>query len=590
MRLLFIYVKNYKCLKNAQMNFSDSIRFDFNTETLSLTKTHENNQNLFPIKSNSSVKNISAIVGSNGSGKTSVCSLLYDVFISGNSQIEHIFIYESGGRFIIHEHLAANQEIQNVTGLTLLKYDAHKSKQNIIYYSPFYMTTNSMGTCKAGTDIFCNISTSFLLENDITYYANERTGVDYPYQVKQTVANSILDMSRCTTFLKTAQKIKKMSILNITVPKELIFSLDLNTLRSFESELKDNEDVNAVYNELFELTNNTLQSDYVSNNPKKQFLRNFMLYLFYNFARAQLLNNHFGIAEDIRSEYLARIKYALENTTPTDGNEVLRTVFKNFSSSNNFTDTLIYPISKEKTNSLNRIIDYLYLLDEKYFTKDILTFDIKGDSAIINEFYDLYQNSKSLTEYGNFTFSPSPSSGEMSEILLYSRIFEQLTRMEESSNILLFLDEAETTLHPRLQQHIVQNLIVFFDNFFVDRNFKIQIIFATHSPILLSDLPVTNIVFLKKDSGSEITTVVTRDRKQTFASNIYQLYQDSFFLDDTLIGDFAKNQINQVIDELNKNENYEATLEKVSVSDRSKYIASLVGEPLLRKLIQERIK
>ena len=452
------------------------------------------------------------------------------------------------------------------------------------------MTTNSMGTCKAGTDIFCNISTSFLLENDITYYANERTGVDYPYQVKQTVANSILDMSRCTTFLKTAQKIKKMSILNITVPKELIFSLDLNTLRSFESELKDNEDVNAVYNELFELTNNTLQSDYVSNNPKKQFLRNFMLYLFYNFARAQLLNNHFGIAEDIRSEYLARIKYALENTTPTDGNEVLRTVFKNFSSSNNFTDTLIYPISKEKTNSLNRIIDYLYLLDEKYFTKDILTFDIKGDSAIINEFYDLYQNSKSLTEYGNFTFSPSPSSGEMSEILLYSRIFEQLTRMEESSNILLFLDEAETTLHPRLQQHIVQNLIVFFDNFFVDRNFKIQIIFATHSPILLSDLPVTNIVFLKKDSGSEITTVVTRDRKQTFASNIYQLYQDSFFLDDTLIGDFAKNQINQVIDELNKNENYEATLEKVSVSDRSKYIASLVGEPLLRKLIQERIK
>ena len=101
---------------------------------------------------------------------------------------------------------------------------------------------------------------------------------------------------------------------------------------------------------------------------------------------------------------------------------------------------------------------------------------------------------------------------------------------------------------------------------------------------------MTNIVFLKKDSGTEITTVVTRDRKQTFASNIYQLYQDSFFLDDTLIGDFAKNQINQVIDELNKNENYEATLEKVSVSDRSKYIASLVGEPLLRKLIQERIK
>ena len=84
---------------------------------------------------------------------------------------------------------------------------------------------------------------------------------------------------------------------------------------------------------------------------------------------------------------------------------------------------------------------------------------------------------------------------------------------------------------------------------FLKENFKhhsIQLILTTHSPILLSDIPKENTIFLKKIKG---VTEIYKNKEQTFGANIYDLYRNGFFLTNSnygILGDFATGKIERV--------------------------------------------
>lgn len=84
---------------------------------------------------------------------------------------------------------------------------------------------------------------------------------------------------------------------------------------------------------------------------------------------------------------------------------------------------------------------------------------------------------------------------------------------------------------------------------------KIQIIFTTHDPLTLSDLPNNSIVFLKKDGQfSSVLNIEDFERPtKTFGANISDLISESFFINNGLIGDFAKDKITETIDWINNN-------------------------------------
>ena len=60
-------------------------------------------------------------------------------------------------------------------------------------------------------------------------------------------------------------------------------------------------------------------------------------------------------------------------------------------------------------------------------------------------------------------------------------------------NILLLIDEIDLYLHPAWQQKIITTLINELNECFPDNVF--QIVFSTHSPIVLSDMPTQNCIF-----------------------------------------------------------------------------------------------
>ena len=137
----------------------------------------------------------------------------------------------------------------------------------------------------------------------------------------------------------------------------------------------------------------------------------------------------------------------------------------------------------------------------------------------------------------------------------------------------LMIDEGELGFHPEWQRNYINILLSFLNSSIV--NSKIQLILTTHSPLILSDIPINNIIFLKKNE-------TPFEGKQTFSQNIHTILYDSFFLNKSgTIGAFAKRKIRMLISEITKmqkNQGKNAEIEKT---------ISIIGEPILRKAVED---
>lgn len=225
-----------------------------------------------------------------------------------------------------------------------------------------------------------------------------------------------------------------------------------------------------------------------------------------------------------------------------------------------------------------------------------LEFSIQRDDLSIDFLYGIYSyylkgetnaNSATIFEalsilHSNITLEwVGISSGELGYFNLLARIysclnFDYVNSLNQSiNNILILLDEPENSFHPKWQQSFLNNLILFLKKSFPNYNF--QIIIASHSPILVSDFPKRNIIFLDKNRDGTCKVVDSIARDNTFGANIHSLYRNSFFLEGLPIGEFAKNKINKLFDELERGDIRETTLQEIQ----------LIGEPLLKNQLMK---
>ena len=184
-------------------------------------------------------------------------------------------------------------------------------------------------------------------------------------------------------------------------------------------------------------------------------------------------------------------------------------------------------------------------------------------------------NSNSLISAQIIEFKPDKklSYGEKSLLNLFSSLNEFTIRKNNDlrlkENYILLLDEADLGFHPLWKKKFVSAITKVIPLIFkklnddIDKNKfpdleerKVQIILTTHDPLTLSDIPNYNITYIKKIPNaidSEISLILKENDKpnKSFGANITDLIADSFFINDGLIGDFAKNKINETIEWLN---------------------------------------
>lgn len=130
-------------------------------------------------------------------------------------------------------------------------------------------------------------------------------------------------------------------------------------------------------------------------------------------------------------------------------------------------------------------------------------------------------------------------------------------------NVCLVMDEVEICFHPDYQRMFIKRFIDTVKSMQLNHAFGIHVIITTHSPFLLSDIPLENILSLEDGEPKKM------ELRNTFCANVYDLLNNPFFMHQ-FIGDFASEKLDQLIEEVNKDgdldeTSYENLLAKVEM-------------------------
>lgn len=185
------------------------------------------------------------------------------------------------------------------------------------------------------------------------------------------------------------------------------------------------------------------------------------------------------------------------------------------------------------------------------------------DASLI-EFVEKYKATVFEDDY--LLFDWNLSAGEMLLLTAFARFYDDNAKNSDRKiqNRIILLDEAEVSFHPEWQRIYLSKMMSFFSYLYKDCH--IQLIIATHSPIILSDIPKQNIIYLSKDEKGSIKVDLITEHEETFGSNIYKLYNNAFFMDNGAVGEFAKEYICRIKEDIdNSSKSYEKIVEDISI-------------------------
>ena len=117
-------------------------------------------------------------------------------------------------------------------------------------------------------------------------------------------------------------------------------------------------------------------------------------------------------------------------------------------------------------------------------------------------------------------------------------------------NANLVLDEVELCFHPELQRQFISKLITHLQGLRLSRKWNFNILLATHSPFILSDIPKTCVLYMKAGHSEEV-------EMNPFGGNICDTLRNSFFLHNGFHGDYVKSMINDLTEYLSNNNDYQ---------------------------------
>jgi predicted ATPase len=571
MELVYLWVEEYKNIKNQGFNFSPRFKceFDENTKELTITK-NENYVSIFPENIN-----VTAIVGENGSGKSGILKSIFD--FKTNDELKD--------KRKSHLNTIFKQNLSNSTleelicvNIFLVCFDRYK-KEYFYYSNNDYLILSINGKDILGENrkkikdlkgFYLNYARDILLHNNkqnSTLTLNEQT-----LQLLMKYDNFYTFYNKEFIFTKMTIKVHRDKLtkeFENNEYKEFLNSLKEKILNIIEKELPKREYSGALKN--YHKENHL---DYKSSKNLFSDLKLTFIISFFN-----NLVNLFSNSENVKREYIQNNGSYFDNLTInnmiekfSDFNEKIHHHNLHYEQNKNLLESFKELIKIFETNEIDKfskLISPKNLEDTEAF---ILEFDIHKDNRILKKtlkqilkFSHTNENdlmNMFLIDFKNFDGTVNfkqLSDGEKAIFELFTKILYRIIFLDEKT---LFLDEPETFLHPNWSKELINLLIKVINNLKLK---DLNIIITSHSPFILSDIPKENVIFLEKykENDEEVKNKnqivgncknVSKDIKlKTFGANIHTLLSDGFFMSDGLMGEFAKGKINEIKDFYNKN-------------------------------------
>ena len=576
-----IYIKEHSYLVDnpLTLNFGGKYLYSFKEEGQSLIISRNQNEKYIPnffniSESDSKIELLSAIVGENGVGKSSILDIIRSVFSNSNG--------------FTHNKVVVLVEIEGKTKIlcpnTSLKcYLVEKPFEEIekvnesyqsIYYSPhFDLKYNSnydeLDYYDISLDKYIKQDLNNIKQNDIQDIHSE-LNFKNTLRIIEFITSDIFQQKEILSVFEIPQyEYASLIFKEKKIRKNQNEEIDFrNTPYRFREII---ENILRKIDDGIETVYYHLKS--IHNLDKIVFMRD----IFKNVVLKTILSVIIDMLEE-RNTYLEEgileNKYSL-NLENLDTIEaflffVENAYVKNGEKYKIFKDDLFKNFLDNIFNVIDSVSNKSDISDFPYnsVTIKIKVENIKNLIGLHREIVKNFMNYPNMSTYKNInqyefiTIDPlgrSLSSGELSILNFFSKLYFFLQNSPfislSKKNYILLLDEADLGLHPMWKKRFIDIILKSVPYFFEGLTSKpnLQIILTTHDPLTLSDIPKHNVIFLEK--AEEGKCRISSEVQKTFGANITDLLADSFFIKDGLIGDFAKSKINEVITWINENRN-----------------------------------
>ncbi|PEK36112.1 MULTISPECIES: AAA family ATPase [Bacillus cereus group] len=615
MELLYVWVETLQegLIKEQGFNFDNRYKYQLKQEgnerfKLCIKPNPNYLENFFQLeeyssKSVANIKNITAVVGQNGAGKSSIVDFLKENF--GINQLRHG--EEEGERYLYILREYKNKRMEHYICFSKeMKVDINLDKE-ISYFYERRIGSGFPGKLKDTTLIYfsnvydnkeeftsekmLNISTNYLS----SFYRFRPDGIE-----GEGTSFKFQEVKRQIRFIQAVRNDLKQFELPFKVPEQIdsIFTIRSSASRHVGSVLE--EEMNVIQS--FRVIGNVLMDNqfYIPEDGNEReviigftkcIITHLISELNRNTVRNKIMEIPFQIFQDINVR-----------NCQNDFIKLIREIRRLSRVIRNEVEELDYIADMLKSVSLFMLMFYKSYRHRasrhggKWFGRPEYKFTFNLEELTGGEleyFMELYENSYVKDEFIKFSWRDL-SSGQKALLNIYSRFYFVSKRWELTENpqndLVILIDEGEVYLHPHWQGKFLNSLIEYFPVVFRNedgmKQRNIQLILTSNSPFIVSDLPGTNVIFLRKDEEDTVIIDDLEEYHQTFAANIHSLLAHSFFMEDGVTGAFAKRKINEIVHLLVKED-----IGKISQNEKKiERTINLIGEPLIRNKLSQMLK
>lgn len=623
MKLLYLYVETWpaRCITKAspiEVNFDCGYKFHYDrvVNRLSCDVGNELPERFFSVSSSvSCVDSVSVIIGDNGSRKTTIASILGYLFQRGHHLPEYICIYQKNKKLVIYWHFEDNRPAPDRTSIKGEWVDAesdseyadvkkHNCPFDIVYYSPYFSTNEVWKGKVMGGELehvtlhLFDISTCYLAQHSKS--SEEKVDRIVAYRSEDQIRTLNFAHQYVNALVKTLrwreEEYYKAGPM-LPVPTYAQFLVKTTALASLElSNYYDSSKNGLERQEWRQVICNTLCA-----NPVWKLVSEMIARISQSKIGSEVKNvsifkrTLIGICQEARkmSEETSddqRFEKFVQYVSNIDGRRNDRHI--------RMLKSVLVPMTRLYCNTMLKRTRGELILEGQVDISEKKDFDNVID--VINHFSrleSLFGNTIDMKESLMDVELANMSSGEMAYWTLFARlydVFKNKMSKDDDRDILLFLDEAETTLHPMWQQQLVRNVIWFLEKYVNDKakdgktRRRVHVIFATHSPMILSDVPKGNVAFLIKDRQDPAGKVIQSETEMrtllgevndTFGANVFDMYYHLFFLAENG-GRFSTDKLKNVVDKIHR---ILVDRESVTLSKEDWWLLDHAGDPQVQK-------